>query len=121
MKRVAFALLALLFSSFVFAQSGKVGGMEIELSTKKHLSSGGNDFIITLKKDGKLLKGANITLKAIMPPMPNMPKMDFEAKAQESDEGYIAQVHFPHGGTWQLRFIIEIDGKKYTYKSSVDF
>lgn len=121
MKRLAFALLALLFSSFVFAQSGKVGGMEIEYSTKKPLSSGGNDFIITLKKDGKLLKGANITLKAIMPPMPNMPKMNFEAKAKESDERYIAQVHFPHGGTWQLRFIIEIDGKKYTYKSSVDF
>ncbi|RDU71387.1 FixH family protein [Helicobacter brantae] len=119
MKKILFVLIALF--GFAFAQGGKVGGMEIEYSTKKPLSSGGNEFLISLKKDGVLIKGAKITLKAIMPPMPSMPKMDFEAKAKEVAEGYEAVVHFPHGGTWQLKFLIELNGKKYTYKSSVDF
>lgn len=121
MKKILFGLVTLLFSGLLMAQSGKVGGMEIEYSTAKPLSSGSNDFLITLKKNGVSLKGAKITLKAIMPPMPSMPKMNFEAQAKEVAEGYVAKIHFPHGGTWQLRFLIELNGKKYTYKSSVDF
>ncbi|RDU69471.1 copper resistance protein [Helicobacter cholecystus] len=119
MRKILFLFVAL--CGLLFAQSGKVGGMDIEYSTKKPLSSGANEFIITLQKNGDMVRGAKIELVAIMPPMPSMPKMDFKAQAKEEAQGYSATVHFPHGGTWQLKFKIQVNGKKYTYKSSVDF
>ncbi|WP_104696989.1 MULTISPECIES: FixH family protein [unclassified Helicobacter] len=121
MKKILQMALCLFFTSFMFAQEGKIGDFDISYKTKKPLSSGMNDFVIELKKDGQRVSDAKINLKAIMPPMPGMPKMDFEAIAKESSEGYIARVSLPHGGTWQLRFQIEVEGKKYTYKSSIDF
>lgn len=121
MKKIFQILFSLFFTGFLFAQEGKVEDLNISYKTRKPLSSGINDFIITLEKENQKISGAKIILKAIMPPMPGMPKMDFEASAKESDEGYIAKINFPHGGTWQLRFQIDINGKKYTYRSSVDF
>ncbi|CBG40632.1 FixH family protein [Helicobacter mustelae] len=118
MKKI---FLILLFCAGLFAQGGKVGDMNIDFHPKKPFSSGDNEVVISLQKDGKFVSAAKIKIRVVMPPMPGMPKMDFRAEAKEQGDGYVAKLNFPHGGTWQLRFSIEVDGKVYNYKSSIDF
>ena len=56
-----------------------------------------------------------------MPEMPGMPKMSEEAIMQAKGNTFMGTVSFPHGGTWQIRIIFVINGKKYQAKSSLDF
>ena len=80
------------------------------------------DFMqLTIKQNDTVIKASEIKVIFMMPEMPGMPKMSEEAVMQAKGNTFMGTVSFPHGGTWQIRIIFVINGKKYQAKSSLDF
>ena len=72
--KIFFALF--LASSFLNANSLKekfeVDGYVVELSSKRDLSAGSNEFFAKITKDGVAVKDAQVKAKFFMPEMPGM-------------------------------------------------
>lgn len=122
--KIFFALF--LASSFLNANSLKekfeVDGYSVELSSKRDLSAGSNEFYTKITKDGVLIKDAQIKAKFFMPEMPGMPYMEHEGVGTLKGDVYNFVINFCMDGTWQynLRFKTA-DEKVHSIKSSVSF
>ncbi|AXK47921.1 hypothetical protein CRU87_03065 [Aliarcobacter trophiarum LMG 25534] len=122
--KIFFALF--LASSFLNADSLKekfeVDGYSIELSSKRDLSAGSNEFYAKITKDGVLVKDAQVKAKFFMPEMPGMPYMEHEGVGTYKGDVYSFVINFCMDGTWQynLRFKTA-DEKIHSIKSSVSF
>lgn len=117
------SILALLLT-FVYAepvsQSGEKDGYEIKLTSVKSLVVGDNDFFVQLSKDGNIITSAKVRAKFFMPEMPGMPYMEYKDNAVLQGNKYKMMINFSMGGTWQYHVQFKLDGKKYTYRGSVN-
>ena len=122
--KIFFALF--LASSFLNANSLKekfeVDGYVVELSSKRDLSTGSNEFFAKITKDGVAVKDAQVKAKFFMPEMPGMAYMEHEGVGALKDDSYSVVINFCMDGTWQynLRFKTA-DEKVHSIKSSVSF
>lgn len=122
--KIFFALF--LASSFLNANSLKekfeVDGYVVELSSKRDLSAGSNEFFAKITKDGVAVKDAQVKAKFFMPEMPGMAYMEHEGVGALKDDSYSVVINFCMDGTWQynLRFKTA-DEKVHSIKSSVSF
>lgn len=122
--KIFFALF--LASSFLNANSLKekfeVDGYVVELSSKRDLSAGSNEFFVKITKDGIAVKDAQVKAKFFMPEMLGMAYMEHEGVGALKDDSYSVVINFCMDGTWQynLRFKTA-DEKVHSIKSSVSF
>lgn len=99
---------------------GSKNGYDIHLKSVKSLVVGSNDFIITLKKDGKIIKDAKVKIKFFMPEMPGMPYMEYKAKGKLFDDTYKTNINFSMSGTWQYQLKFKTsDNKIHKIRGSV--
>jgi len=126
MKKFFLSILSLLMAITLYGDvidmSGKIDGYEVRLFTKKSLIVGDNNFFVTIKKDGKLVKDAKVKAKFFMPEMPGMPYMEYKAKAKPQDDGsYKMLINFSMGGTWQYHLKFKTsDDEVHKIKASVN-
>jgi hypothetical protein len=126
MRKILFAILSVFMlgslQADVIDMSGKVDGYDVRLFTKKSLIVGDNDFFVTIKKDGKVVKDAKVKAKFFMPEMPGMPYMEYKAKAKLQDDGsYKMLINFSMGGTWQYHLKFKTsDDEVHKLKASVN-
>ena len=59
-----------------------IDGYSIELTSKRDLSAGSNEFFAKITKDGKEVNDAKLKAKFFMPEMPGMPYMEHEGEAK---------------------------------------
>lgn len=126
MKKAIFSLIgsfSLLFAGG-FMQMGMVGENHIMLSSDKELSEGANSILVEIQKGGHggdAVTDAEVKVKFFMPEMPGMPYMESKTICKPKDEGYLCNVNFGMGGTWQYQvFVKEANGTEYKYKSSIN-
>ncbi|WP_148624772.1 FixH family protein [Aliarcobacter cryaerophilus] len=122
--KIFFALF--LASSFLNANSLKekfnVDGYELELTSKRDLSAGSNEFFAKITKDGKEINDAKIKAKFFMPEMPGMPYMEHEGEGKFENGIYSFIINFCMDGTWQYNIRFKTaDDKVHSVKSSVSF
>lgn len=123
----------LLFSAFAVATLGLQSveafekviehkGIVITISSPKNFTAGKNTFTLSFSKDGQNIATSKVKLRFSMPEMPSMPAMSEEATLSPKDNSqFEGVVSFPHGGTWQIRVLFEVNGVSYQAKSSIDF
>jgi hypothetical protein len=106
-----------------FSKDAKFRTTTAHLTAQKPLTTGANTLVVELKKDGKALDDAKVTLKAFMPAMPGMPAMSSKVEAKNLGNGkYEATLNLVMGGTWQLHiFITPKTGKKSRIKTTLNF
>ncbi len=99
-----------------------VDGYSVELSSKRDLSAGSNEFYAKITKDGKAIEDAKLRAKFFMPEMPGMPYMEHEGEGVFENGQYKFIINFCMDGTWQynLRFKTA-DEKVHAIKNSVSF
>lgn len=117
-------LFAVLFFSQAlgFEKVLKAKEYEIILSAPKNFTSGKNEFNVSVKQNGNEIEASDVAVKFMMPEMPGMPKMSEDSQmSKDGEKAYKGVVHFPHGGTWQIRASFKIDNKNYLAKGSIDF
>lgn len=107
--------------AFGFEKSITHKDFMLTLINPKDFTAGHNNFELTIKQNDTVIKASEIKVIFMMPEMPGMPKMSEEAVMQAKGNTFMGTVSFPHGGTWQIRIIFVINGKKYQAKSSLDF
>ena len=122
--KIFFALF--LASSFLNANSLKekfnVDGYELELTSKRDLSAGSNEFFAKITKYGKEINDAKIKAKFFMPEMPGMPYMEHEGEGKFENGIYSFIINFCMDGTWQYNIRFKTaDDKVHSVKSSVSF
>ncbi|HJE02646.1 MULTISPECIES: FixH family protein [Arcobacteraceae] len=127
MKSVIKVLLGLFLGlSFLNANAMQekfnVDGYELELTSKRDLSAGSNEFFAKITKDGKIVNDAQLRVKFFMPEMPGMPYMEHDGEGKFDKDLYKFHINFCMDGTWQynIRFKTS-DGKVQSIKSSVSF
>lgn len=103
-------------------ESLNIDGYAIELTSKRDLSAGSNEFFAKVTKDGKEITDAKLKAKFFMPEMPGMPYMEHEGVGTLKGDVYNFVINFCMDGTWQynLRFKTA-DEKVHSIKSSVSF
>ncbi len=95
-----------------------VNGYSVTLSSMKPLSDGKNPMSIILKKDGKIIKNANVKIKFFMTMMPGM---EFTEQAKLSGDKYTSNIDFSMQGEWAYELDFKTrDGKIHTAKGSVN-
>jgi hypothetical protein len=52
--------------------------------------------------------------------MPGMPYMDYIDFGKLDGDKYNTLINFSMGGTWQYHIGVKVNGKKFTYRSSVN-
>ncbi|QKJ28142.1 putative copper resistance protein [Aliarcobacter cibarius] len=122
--RVFFTLF--LAVSFLKAEPMKenlsIDGYSIELTSKRDLSAGSNEFFAKITKDGKEVNDAKLKAKFFMPEMPGMPYMEHEGEAKFENGVYRFTINFCMDGTWQYNIKFKTaDDKVHSVKSSVSF
>lgn len=118
-----FLFVALIFSqASAFEKVLQAKEYEIILSAPKNFTSGKNEFSVSIKRNGNEIEASDVAVKFMMPEMPGMPKMSEDSQiSKDGEKAYKGVVHFPHGGTWQIRASFKIDSKNYLAKGSIDF
>ena len=126
MKRVLKAFVVMFLTATILNASSlkeslNVDGYNLEVTSKRDLSAGSNEFFVKITKDGKEINDAKIKAKFFMPEMPGMPYMESESEATLVNGVYKLNINLPMGGTWQyqLKFKTE-DGVVHTIKGSVN-
>lgn len=117
---ISLLMLSTLAFSAGFYDKGTTKGIEVEIKSDKTLVEGNNDIEIKLFKDGKAITDAKVRAKFFMPEMPGMPYMDYIGNATLDGDTYKTMINFSMGGTWQYHVQFKLDGKKYTYRGSVN-
>jgi len=103
-----------------FIKSGKAGNLGVTYSSSKPLVIGDNTIDVKITENGKPITDATkVEFKVSMPEMPGMPYMESTKLMVPNGNGYSGNINFSMGGTWQIKIIIEKDGKKYKHSSSV--
>ena len=127
MKKVLKAFIAMLLMATVLNASSlkeslKVDGYNLELTSKRDLSAGSNEFFVKITKDGKEVNDAKIKAKFFMPEMPGMPYMEHEGEGKFENGIYSFVINFSMDGTWQYNIRFKTaDDKVHSVKSSVSF
>ena len=127
MKNIFKVFIALFMAvSFLKAEPMKeslnIDGYGIELTSKRDLSAGSNEFFAKVTKDGKEVTDAKLKAKFFMPEMPGMPYMEHEGEAKFENGVYKFVINFCMDGTWQYNIKFKTaDGKVHSVKSSVSF
>jgi len=119
---IALFLSATFLSANSVNEKFEVDGYIVELTSKKDLSIGSNEFFTKIIKDGKLVNNAQLKAKFFMPEMPGMSHMEYEGEGNFDSNQYKFIINFSMSGTWQynLRFKTA-DGKVHSIKNSVSF
>jgi len=106
-----------------FSKDAKFRGTTAHITAQQPLTTGANTLVVELKKNGKAITDAKVTLKAFMPAMPGMPAMSSKAEAKNLGEGkYKATLNLVMNGTWQLHiFITPKEGRKSRIKTTLNF
>jgi len=122
MKKLFIALFALSSLAFGagFYDKGTTKGIEVEIKSEKTLVEGNNNIQIKLSREGKAITNAKVRAKFFMPEMPGMPYMDYIGNATLDGDTYKTMINFSMGGTWQYQVQFKLNGKKYTYRGSVN-
>ena len=122
MKKLLLALMMLSTLAFAkgFYDKGVTKGITVEINSEKTLVEGDNDLTIKLSKDGQAITNAKVRAKFFMPEMPGMPYMDYIGYGKLDGDVYKTMINFSMGGTWQYHVQFKLDGKKYTYRGSVN-
>jgi len=90
-----------------FSKDAKFRSSTAHITAEKPLTTGSNVLVVELKKNGKLIEDAEVTLKSFMPAMPGMPAMTSKVKAKNLGNGkYEGKLNLPMSGTWQLHILI---------------
>jgi len=126
--RNIFKVFIVLFLSTTFLSANSLNekfeldGYVVELTSKKDLSIGSNEFFTKITKDGKVVDNAQLKAKFFMPAMPGMAYMEYESEGSFKSNEYNFVINLSMSGTWQynLRFKTA-DGKVHTIKNSVSF
>ena len=127
MKRVLKAfvvmfLMATILNANSLKESLNVDGYNLELTSKRDLSAGSNEFFVKITKDGKEVNDAKIKAKFFMPEMPGMPYMEHEGEGKFENGIYSFVINFSMDGTWQYNIRFKTaDDKVHSVKSSVSF
>ena len=128
MKSLTKIFLALLLGvtlshAAAFSKDAKFRSTTAHITAQKPLSTGSNKVVVELKKAGKAITDAKVTLKAFMPAMTGMPAMSSKVEAQNLGDGkYAATLNLAMSGTWQLHiFITPKTGKKSRIKTTLNF
>lgn len=79
-------------------------GYKVMFSSKKPLMDDENHMKVTIMKDGKAVKDADVN---IMFSMPSMPGMEFMTHANQSNSGYDANVEFSMMGHWAYEIMFK--------------
>lgn len=95
-----------------------VDGYKTMISSIKPLKDGKNDMTITILKDKKPIKNANVNIKFLMP---SMPGMEFTKSAELKGNKYNTNINFSMGGEWAYELMFKTgDGSMHTTKGSVN-
>ena len=128
MKSFTKILLALLLGvtlshAVAFSKDAKFRTTTAHITAVKPLTTGANTLLLELKKNGKTITDAKVTLKAFMPAMPGMPAMSSKVEAKNLGNGnYQATLNLAMSGTWQLHiYIIPKTEKKSRIKTTLNF
>ena len=106
-----------------FSKDAKYRTTKIHITAEKPVTAGLNTFVFTIKKNGKPIKDATVSLKAFMPAMPGMPAMESKTTTKSLGNGvYEGTVNMAMSGTWQLHiYIAPKSGKKSRVKTTINF
>ncbi|WP_066156040.1 FixH family protein [Aliarcobacter cryaerophilus] len=119
---VAMFLMATMLNANSLKESLNVDGYNLELTSKRDLSAGSNEFFVKITKDGKEVNDAKIKAKFFMPEMPGMPYMEHEGEGKFENGIYSFVINFCMDGTWQYNIRFKTaDDKVHSVKSSVSF
>ena len=119
---VVMFLMATILNANSLKESLNVDGYNLELTSKRDLSAGSNEFFVKITKDGKEVNDAKIKAKFFMPEMPGMPYMEQEGEGKFEDDIYSFVINFCMDGTWQYNIRFKTaDDKVHSVKSSVSF
>ena len=127
MKNIFKVFVALfLAASFLNANSLKeslnIEGYTVELTSKRDLSAGSNEFFAKITKDGKEINDAKLKAKFFMPEMPGMAYLEHEGEGKFENGVYKFIINFCMDGTWQYNIKFKTaDEKVHSVKSSVSF
>jgi len=128
MKSFTKILLTLLLSvtfahAAAFSKDAKSRNITVHITAEQPLTTGANTLVVSLKKNGKAISDATVTLKAFMPAMPGMPAMSSKVEAKNLGNGnYQATLNLAMSGTWQLHiYIIPKTEKKSRIKTTLNF
>lgn len=119
---VVMFLMATVLNANSLKESLNVDGYNLELTSKRDLSAGSNEFFVKITKDGKEVNDAKIKAKFFMPEMPGMPYMEHEGEGKFENGIYSFVINFGMDGTWQYNIRFKTaDDKVHSVKSSVSF
>ena len=119
---VVMFLTATILNANSLKESLNVDGYNLELTSKRDLSAGSNEFFVKITKDGKEVNDAKIKAKFFMPEMPGMPYMEHDGETKFENGVYKFVINFCMDGTWQYNIKFKTaDGKVHSVKSSVSF
>lgn len=119
---VVMFLMATVLNANSLKESLNVDGYNLELTSKRDLSAGSNEFFVKITKDGKEVNDAKIKAKFFMPEMPGMPHMEHEGEGKFENGIYSFVINFCMDGTWQYNIRFKTaDDKVHSVKSSVSF
>ena len=119
---VVMFLMATMLNANSLKESLNVDGYNLELTSKRDLSAGSNEFFVKITKDGKEVNDAKIKAKFFMPEMPGMPYMEHEGEGKFENGIYSFVINFSMDGTWQYNIRFKTaDDKVHSVKSSVSF
>ena len=119
---VVMFLMATVLNASSLKESLNVDGYNLELTSKRDLSAGSNEFFAKITKDGKEVNDAKLKAKFFMPEMPGMPYMEHEGEAKFENGVYRFTINFCMDGTWQYNIKFKTaDDKVHSVKSSVSF
>jgi hypothetical protein len=106
-----------------FSKDAKFRSTTAHITAEQPLTTGLNILVVELKKSGKVISDAKVSLKAFMPAMPGMPAMVSKVTAKNLGNGrYEAKLNLAMSGTWQLHiFIAPKEGKKSRIKTTLNF
>ena len=116
---LALLLGAGLAQAAAFSKDAKFRTATAHITAGQPLTKGSNLIVVALKKSGKSITDAQVTLKSFMPAMPGMPAMTSKVKAKNLGNGkYEGKLNLPMSGTWQLHILITPkEGKKSRIKT----
>ena len=127
MKKFATALIILfLATGLVYAKDyvvmKKAGSYTVEVKLDKNPPiTGQNKMEINIKDDkGVNVTDATVAVEYVMPAMPGMPAMKYNAKAELKGSRYLANINFPMSGAWAVNIKITRAGKTQAVKLNVD-
>ncbi|MDX3959758.1 FixH family protein [Aliarcobacter skirrowii] len=119
---VVMFLMATVLNANSLKESLNVDGYNLELTSKRDLSVGSNEFFVKITKDGKEVNDAKLKAKFFMPEMPGMHYMEYKDEAEYKNRVYSLKIYFSMNGTWQYNIRFKTaDDKVHSVKSSLSF